>query len=144
MGMKVGELYAVADVRDKQFNTKLSRMRKMLGNKGALVGAAVAGTAAIGAAFSAVAADGIKQFTGMEKQMSEVFTLLPNASSDAKEKMIDDMQEFKMEMGTTTDETVPALYDAISAGVPEDNVFEFLKTRKASVGKAVIHFISKL
>ena len=139
MAVKVAELYETLELDTRKFKKDMSSAKKDTGKFSKMLGgigtAAVAGAAAAGAALAAVAADGIKQFTGMEKQMSEVFTLLPNASSDAKEKMIDDMQEFKMEMGTTTDETVPALYDAISAGVPEDNVFEFLKTaQKAARG----------
>lgn len=50
-------------------------------------------------------------------------------------QMMDDVREFSVEMGLVSSETVPALYQAISAGVPKDNVFSFLETAQmAAVG----------
>ncbi len=129
--MKVGELFAEVDVKDDKFNSGLGKMQGALASKlgvsSAAVGAAVAGVAAVGAAAVAAGAKGISEFQKFEKQMNEVFTLMPGASKSAKEQMSEDMREFTREMGVTTDEAVPALYQAISAGVPEDNVFTFLE-----------------
>lgn len=70
-----------------------------------------------------------------ESGMSEVFTMMPDISSDAMSKMKQDVKDFSKEMGTLTSETVPALYQALSAGVSQDTVFDFLETaNKAAIG----------
>lgn len=70
-----------------------------------------------------------------EAGMAEVFTLLPNLSEEARAQMSDDMMRFSSEMNVMTSESVPALYQAISAGVPPENVFSFMETaQKAAVG----------
>lgn len=70
-----------------------------------------------------------------ESQMAEVFTLLPDATAEAKENMSKDMLEFSRDLKVLTDDSIPALYQAISAGVPEDNVFDFLTiAQKAAKG----------
>lgn len=69
------------------------------------------------------------------KGMKEVFTLLPGISQQSMSAMTNDVKEFSKEMGTLTSETVPALYQALSAGVSQDSVFDFLETaNKAAVG----------
>lgn len=70
-----------------------------------------------------------------EYGMKETFTLLPNLTADAKQEMSEDMLQFSARMNVLTDEALPSLYNAISAGVPEENVFNFLETaQKAAVG----------
>lgn len=70
-----------------------------------------------------------------EASMAEAFTLIPGATQSAKDKMSADMLEFSGEMNVLTTESVPALYSALSAGVPQENVFSFLETaQKAAVG----------
>lgn len=91
-------------------------------------GAVVAGGAAAAAFATKFVADSVREFGNFEKGMREVFTLLPNLSGDAREKMTRDTRVLASEMGRLPDEVVPALYQAISAGVPQENVFEFLKT----------------
>lgn len=139
MAMKVGELFTEVEVRQDKFNTGLGKMQSALANKlgvsSAAVGAATAGIAAVGAAAAAAAVKGVSEFTKFEKQLREVFTLIPDASEQMKNQMTEDIREFSVEMGVATDEAVPALYQAISAGVPKDNVFNFLETaQKAAVG----------
>lgn len=70
-----------------------------------------------------------------ENGMKETFTLLPGLTDDVKEKMSEDMLKFSTRMNVLTEDSLPALYHAISAGVPEENVFNFLETaQKAAVG----------
>lgn len=69
----------------------------------------------------------IEEFQTFEKSMSEVFTLMPGITQDAMGKMEDDVLAFSAQVGRQTDETIPALYQAISAGVPPENVFDFLQ-----------------
>jgi len=83
-----------------------------------------------GAAFTAAA----KMGADFEKGMAEVYTLLPNLTKDAFADMSADTLEFAKDMRIPTDEVLPALYDAISAGVPADNVFSFLESaQKAAI-----------
>lgn len=77
-------------------------------------------------------ADAAEEF---ESGMKETFTLLPHLTDEAKEKMSDDMLQFSSRMNVLTEDALPALYNSISAGVPEENVFNFLETaQKAAVG----------
>lgn len=109
-----------------------SRVAGGLGKVGRVAGAAAlgAGTAAVGAA-----AAGVKAFGDLESGMNEVFTLMPGITQDAMGEMTGDVRDFSREMGTVPNEVVPALYQSLSAGVPPDNVFEFLETaNKAALG----------
>jgi TP901 family phage tail tape measure protein len=72
---------------------------------------------------------------GFQQQMNEVFTLMPGITGPAMDTMTADVLGFAKEMGVIPNEVAPALYQAISAGVPADNVFSFLETaQKAAVG----------
>lgn len=101
---------------------------------GALRG--LAGVSAIaGGALAALGAAGIAAFVPFQEKMNEVFTLMPDMSQQAMAAMTDDVKAFAREMGVLPNEAIPALYQAISAGVPADNVFDFLTTaQKAAVG----------
>ena len=94
------------------------------------IAATAAGGAIVGAFSLATMAS-----VDFESSMSEVYTLLPDLSADARDQMSEDLREFDTEMGVTSEKSIPALYQAISAGVPKDNVFDFLTTaNKAAVG----------
>lgn len=86
----------------------------------AAAGAFAAGVALIGKS--------VMDFGGFEKQMNEVFTLLPGISGEAMGQMTEQVKSFAVEFGVIPQEVVPALYQSLSAGVPADNVFAFLET----------------
>lgn len=93
--------------------------------------ATLAGAAAVGT----FAVKSVSAFADFEKGMNEVFTLMPGASEKAMGDMEDDVKALSKEMGITTDKVVPALYQSISAGVPQENVFEFMELASmAAVG----------
>jgi len=93
--------------------------------------------AAGGAAVGAAAVYGVKKFADFEQGMNQVFTLMPGASAEVRDQMVADVKKISSEMGIMTDQTIPALYDALGAGVPPENVFAFLETaQKAAVGGA--------
>lgn len=105
------------------------------GKLGGMGGMAKAAFAAFGTAAVAGAAKSLTAFVGFEQKMNEVFTLLPGISSDAMDSMTGQVKDFSKEFGVLPDEVVPALYQSLSAGVPQDNVFEFLETaQKAAKG----------
>ena len=92
--------------------------------------AASVGTAAIGIGVASTMA-----FVDFEKSMNEVFTLIPGTSQKAMDGMTNDVKNFSKEFGVLPDKVVPALYQSLSAGIPQGNVFEFLETaQKAAKG----------
>ena len=112
---------------------KAQNESKGLGNMMGTVlkaGATAGGVALLGAGTASV-----KMAIDFEKSMAEVRTLLPDISEEAFGKMRDDVLDFSKEMGIATDKAVPALYQAISAGVPKENAMEFMTVAsKAAIG----------
>ena len=93
------------------------------------------GAAGAALAVTGFAASGIKAFGDFEKSMNEVRTLMPNMGQKEFDDLRDKVVDLSKEMGVTTSEVVPALYQAISAGVPQENVFDFMEVAsKASIG----------
>ena len=91
--------------------------------------------AGAGAAIGVFVAGATGEFAKFQQGMNEVFTLLPGISADAMGQMQDDVKAFSKETGKLPEEVIPALYAALSAGVPPDNVFDFMRTaNKAAVG----------
>ena len=114
-------LKADADQAIREFD-RVGEKQRSLGEK-VQAGAKVA-TVALGA----MAVEGVRQFTALDTGMREVFTLMPGMSEQAMGQMTDDVKAFAQEYGLTTDQVIPALYQAISAGVPPDNVLTFMET----------------
>ena len=109
--------------------TKLSKLGAKIGEvvKVAAVAGVAVGVAAI--------VKGTAAFVDFERSMNEVFTLIPGTSKEAMDAMTQDVKNFSREFGVLPDRVVPALYQALSAGVPKDNVFEFLEVaQKAAKG----------
>lgn len=93
--------------------------------------------AGIGVAAGAVATKAIGEFRAFEDGMNEVFTLLPGITSTAMDQMTDDVLALSKTIGKLPEDVIPSLYNSLSAGVPPDNVFEFLETaNKLAVGGA--------
>ena len=112
-----------------------SRMSKMGGMFGKMAKVAAAAGAAAGASIVALGVAGLKEFSKLQSGMAEVFTLLPGISDDAMSDMTEQVRNFSREMGVLPEKTIPALYQALSAGVAQDNVFEFLEiANQAAIG----------
>lgn len=108
---------------------KVDGFAKKIGKMGIKAGAAFAATA------GAIGVTGVKAFGEFEKGMQEVFTLIPDAGKETFDKLEKQVKNFSKEFGVLPEDTIPALYQAISAGVPRDNVFEFLEVaQKAAKG----------
>ena len=106
------------------------------GSKMEALGKLAAG-AAVGAGLlvAAIGVKGVQAAIEFEKSMAEVATLLPDLNKKGFKKLKDEVIAFSDEMGVATGEAVPALYQAISAGVPRDSVIDFMRTAtKASIG----------
>lgn len=132
MALVVAELAAVLDLDSKPFDRGLKRMD---GNVSGFASGAAKAMLAVGAGVAAGAGAALTEWAGFERGMNEVFTLLPGMSKSAHKKMIGDVRAFSREFKVLPDQVVPALYQALSAGVPPGNVFDFLETaQKAAVG----------
>lgn len=91
-------------------------------------------TVAIGSAV-AIGTQSLKEFAKFETGMNEVFTLLPGITKDSMDAMGEEVKKFSKDFTVLPEKVVPALYQSLSAGVPKDNVFEFLEiANKAAVG----------
>ena len=104
--------------------TQLGRMDSVAAAAGLAIAAAIAGVVAYGT-------NAVGAWAEVETKMNEVFTLLPGISEEAMGAMTDDVIALSRETGKTATEIIPALYQAISAGVPADNVFDFLRVSNA-------------
>lgn len=105
---------------------------------GALDSVAKVGTAAlagVGVAAVGAGAVGLKAFSEFQSGMNEVMTLLPGAGQETFDSLANQVKGFSTEFGVLPNDVIPALYQSLSAGVPQDNVFAFLETaQKAAKG----------
>lgn len=105
------------------------------GHMNKLTGALKTGALAGGVAVAGLGVASVKMAMDFEKSFAEVKTLLPTLSDEAFGELQADLLNFSKEMGIATSEAVPALYQAISAGVPPENVISFMETAsKAAIG----------
>ena len=94
-----------------------------------------AGTLAAGAAMGFALFKVGKGAFELEKQFAEVRTLLPKVGAEAFGALQKDVIALSNELGMAAQDVIPALYQAISAGVPTENVISFLRTSgKAAIG----------
>ena len=138
MGGSLGDATLGLRASLKEFNKNLKTAQgKMKGAVGKMQGLANGLKLGAGAAGVAVAGIGIKAVisaTEFEKGMREVNTLIGGDESAFKQLQSDTLA-FSKEMGLATDKAVPGLYQAISAGVPPENVFQFMEeSAKAAIG----------
>ena len=105
----------------KKTTKSLEGFGKSVAKVGATAGVAFAATA------GAIATKGLTAFAAYERGLREVLTLTGDASAETFTKMSDEVKAFARETGVLPDKVLPALYQSISAGVPQDNVFEFLR-----------------
>ena len=106
---------------------------------GAISPAAVAGVAVGGiAAVGAVMVDSTAKAVKFQEGMANVMTLLPGAGQEIEDELTSVIRDLQTELGITSEKSLPAMYQAISAGVPQNNVGEFLETAaKAAVGGSI-------
>lgn len=108
------------------------------GKIGGVMGkAVVAGAAAAGVAVGAFAVKGVADAASVEKGLREVNALFGRTGPEGEasfKRLQSGVAGLSGEIGIAQDVLTKGLYQAISAGVPEENVFEFLKVAgKASI-----------
>ena len=107
---------------------KLSGLEKRFAQAGRIIRAAsVAGAAAV----AGIGVASVKMAFDFDRSMREVNTLLGRPAAGFEE-LKSQVLDLSIRIGRTASETVPALYQAISAGVPAGNVLAFLATANES------------
>lgn len=103
--------------------------------RGALGGIAALSPFAIGVGGAAVALSGaVGQARQFSRGIAEVRTILPEGGREF-DNLEDQVRGFADQVGRSSEDVVPALYQAISAGVSPDNVFSFLEVaNQAAIG----------
>ncbi len=125
------ELQLLIKARDTA-STTMSRTRENIGKLGKT---AVLAFGAAGVAAGAAGVLAVKGAIEFEKAMAEVATLMPGISKDSFGVLQQGVLDLSKELNLATSETVPALYQAISAGVPPENVLDFMRlASKAAIG----------
>ena len=108
---------------------------------GAFVGlaSAMAPALAIGAVIGFGKAS-LETFGKFEKGMNMIFTLLPPMSKEQEKAWGNKIQNTMKRFGLTAEDTTNAVYNALSAGVPEKNVFSFIENsaKSAKAGGATL------
>jgi TP901 family phage tail tape measure protein len=61
-------------------------------------------------------------FLEYDRSTREIFTLIPQASAEQREALLNDAKLIGAELGRLPEEVLPSIYQALSSGVPEDNV----------------------
>ena len=133
--MKKGLKGAKKDAKGagKSMGTSLGKAGTML--KAAVVAGAAAAFAAALISVGKFVKNALGEFALFEKGMLEVFTLLPGVTKKEMGKMSKQALDLAKDLGVMPDTVVPALYQALSAGVPKKNVFKFMEVAsKAAIG----------
>ncbi len=73
------------------------------------------------------AVDSTQAFYDFDRSSREIFTLIPGASADMRDALQKDALALGTELGRLPDEVLPAIYNALSAGVPADNVLDTVR-----------------
>lgn len=77
---------------------------------------------AAGLAAVKFAVDSYQAFMDFDKGTREIFTLIPNATQKMTDDMREDILAASVDMARLPDEVIPAVYQAISLGIPAENV----------------------
>lgn len=134
--MKLADIFLSLGADDSGLGKDLKAAEnKTLGWVGGLAKATAVAVGSAVLVAGGLAVNGLTKYVDYNKAISEVFTLLPNLSKEATDKLSADARAWSAELGVLTDQSIPALYQAISAGVPPENVFDWLTVaQKAAIG----------
>jgi TP901 family phage tail tape measure protein len=107
-----------------------------LGDKMKKVGATL--SVAVTAPIVAIGAVATNEFASVEKGLREINSLFGLTGKEAEKNfgMLSKVaEEASKELGILQSDVVPAMYNAISAGVPSENIFDFIKVAgNAAIG----------
>lgn len=79
--------------------------------------------------------ESVQAFSDYESGIAEVSTLLPDASKAEMDQLGEGAKQIALDTGAEINDVTSAMYQAISASVPQDQVLDFLRTaEKAATG----------
>lgn len=90
------------------------------------VGATVVAIGALTAATAGFAVKAVQASGNFQKGMNMVYTMLPNASQQTKDKLSKDVLDLSQKYGQAADNISTSMYQALSAGVAANDVKGFL------------------
>lgn len=130
------KLEAWLGLNSSEFSEGLGKVAGAITKFAGPAGKALAAVFAVaGAAVAAFAAKSVQEFAKFQHAFNEVLTLIPGASKKFIGALERDILSLSRTMGILPEEAVPALYQAISAGVPKENAIAFLQlASKAAIG----------
>jgi TP901 family phage tail tape measure protein len=116
----------------KDVESKFGALGDKLKNVGATLSVAVT------APLVAIGAVATNEFATVEKGLREINSLFGLTGAEAEKNfgmLTKVAEDASKELGILQSDVVPAMYNAISAGVPKENIFEFIKVAgKAAIG----------
>lgn len=135
MAMDLGDAKLTLKVDDKAFNTSMARIGKSteeLGKKFKTMGKVMV---VAGLAIAAALGVAVKMAADFESGMAKVNSMMGLGVKEFRE-FSDEVLDLSRNLGVNAVEATEALYQAISAGVPKENVLEFLEiaTKAAIAG----------
>lgn len=138
MATVIGEFVAKIDADMKGFDTGLNKADSRMGKFAKSIGkhrkAIGVGMIAIGGAIAGALGMAVKSAADFEAGMREVNTML-GLGQEEFETMSKDVLALAKDLGVNAVASTKALYQAISAGVPKENVLTFMEVAtKAAIG----------
>ena len=110
---------------ERMVKRSFTRMSKVM------AGAAIVGGGAVAAGFAKSFSDAVKQ----QHAFQETFTLLPNTTQKEFDKVSSQAKQMAARLNVEWKDMSEGLYNAISAGIPQDNILTFMEeASKAAVG----------
>ncbi len=90
------------------------------------------------------ATEAVEAFHEFDRGSREVFTLIPEASGEMRDALKADVLDLGHELGRLPNEMLPAVYDALSAGIPQENVLSAVATASDAARAGVADLDSTL
>ncbi|MCK5236331.1 MAG: phage tail tape measure protein, partial [Deltaproteobacteria bacterium] len=131
MAISIGDAVLKIGLDKKDFEHSMSGLVNGIKKHRKAIGLAMTAT---GAAIVGGLGLALKSAVGFESAMREVNTMI-GLSQTEFEEFSKDVQDLSAELGVNAVDSAKALYQAISAGVPKENVLEFLRiATEAAIG----------
>ena len=137
MATKIGSLFGDVSLRTASLDKDIKSIGKKLGKMGkSMSSTGKSLSAKVTAPILAIGTASLLAFGQFEKGMDEVRSLMPDLNQGEFVQLKEDVRDLASVMGVDLVESTQALYQAISAGVPKDNVITFLgvSTKAAIAG----------
>lgn len=133
MATKIGSLFGDVSLRTAQLDKDIASVGKKLGKMGkSMTSLGKDLSTKLTAPIVGIGVASLKTFADFEKGMNEVKSLMPSISGSEFKILNEELRALSVEMGTNVVEATGALYQAISAGVPKENVMDFMKVASQS------------